>query len=219
MAILYTPGEPVELSIYKVFSKFTQQFTSDPVRLLDSNFIAPDGSYIVIKMNDIEQVSGRDGWYGQVDAVTQEQTTYNNFVGYASVYTYGQYALSKAQQVVYATKDRNLRKILNENGIGVSGTSRVRNASRAISGTEMEERAQFSVSFNFVQSNTSGNTDGFIDKVSTGGSLHSDYDGEPAKVTTFLDGTNMFDLPDILQSNEYYEEINIEWPDQLGHLI
>jgi len=171
MAILYTPEEPLEISIYKVFSKFVQQFDGDPVRLLDSNFIAPDGPYVVLKLNDIEPVSGKEGWYTHVDPDTGVQVTYNNFIGYANVYTYGRYALSRAQKIAYATRDRNLRQILQENGIGISNTSRVRNASRAIGGTQMEERAQFSISFNFVQSLSGINSDGFIEHINTTGEL------------------------------------------------
>lgn len=171
MAILYDPTDPLEIAIYKVFSKFVQQFDTSPVRLLDSNFIAPAGPYVVIKLNDIEPVSGKEGWYTIVDPITNEQTTYNNFLGYANVYTYGQYALSRAQKIAFATKERNLRKLLQENGIGVSNTSRVRNASRAIGGTEMEERAQFSISFNFVQSIVTENTDGIIEHINAEGDL------------------------------------------------
>lgn len=176
MAIVYDPTDPLEIAIYKAFSKFVQQFDTDPVRLLDSNFVAPQGPYIVLKLNDIEAVSGKEGWYTHVDPTTGEQITYNNFVGYANVYTYGQYALSKAQRIAYATKDRNLRKLLSENGIGISNTSRVRNASRAISGTEMEERAQFSISFNFVQSLSGINSDGFIEHINTEGTLEGEGD-------------------------------------------
>lgn len=177
MAILYDPTDPLEIAIYKVFSKFVQQFDDSPVRLLDSNFIAPAGPYVVLKLNDIDPVSGKEGWYTQVDPVTGTQVTYNNFVGYANVYTYGSYALSRAQRIAFGTKDRNLRKLLQENGIGISNTSRVRNASRAISGTEMEERAQFSISFNFVQSLSGINSDGFIEHINTEGDL-DDHSGK-----------------------------------------
>ncbi len=172
MAIVYDPTDPLEIAIYKSFAKFVQQFNDDPVRLLDSNFIAPAGSYVVLKLNDIEAISGKEGWYTHVDPETGEQTTYNNFIGYANIYTYGQYALSRAQKIAYATKDRNLRKLLQENGIGISNTSRVRNASRAIGGTQMEERAQFSISFNFTQSLTQVSADGFIESIATEGTLN-----------------------------------------------
>lgn len=181
MAIVYDPTDPLEIAVYKAFSKFVQQFDDSPVRLLDSNFIAPAGPYVVLKLNDIEAVSGKEGWYTHVDPDTGVQTTYNNFLGYANVYTYGDYALSRAQRIAFATKDRNLRKLLQENGIGISNTSRVRNASRAISGTEMEERAQFSISFNFVQSLSGINSDGFIEHINTEGDL-DDHSGEILKI-------------------------------------
>lgn len=177
MTIIYDPTDPLEIAIYKVFSKFVQQFDGSPVRLLDSNFIAPAGPYVVLKLNDIEPVSGKEGWYTSVDPITNEQTTYNNFLGYANVYTYGQYALSRAQKIAFATKERNLRKLLQENGIGVSNTSRVRNASRAVGGTEMEERAQFSIQFNFVQRLSGINSDGFIEHINTEGDI-GDQSGE-----------------------------------------
>lgn len=171
--MIYDTDDPLEIAIYKVFSKFVQQFDENPVRLLDNNFIAPSGPYVVLKLTDIEQVSGKEGWYNSVDPDTGLQTTYNNFLGFVSVYTYGEYALSRAQRIVYATKDRNLRKLLQENGIGVSNTTSVRNASRAISNTEMEERAQFSIQFNFVQEYTGVSTDGFIEHINTEGDLDS----------------------------------------------
>lgn len=182
MTTIYDPTDPLEIAIYKAFSKFVQQFDDSPVRLLDSNFIAPDGSYVVLKLNDIESVSGKEGWYTHVDPDTGTQVSYNNFVGYANVYTYGSYALSRAQRIAYATKDRNLRKLLQENGIGISNTSRVRNASRAISGTEMEERAQFSISFNFVQSLSGINSDGFIEHINTEGEI-DDHTDTPLVIT------------------------------------
>jgi len=181
MAVVYDPTDPLEIAIYKAFSKFVQQFDDKPVRLLDGNFVAPNGEYIVLKLNDIEQVSGKGGWATHVDPDTNEQITYNNFLGYANVYTYGDYALSRAQRIAYATKDRNLRKLLSDNGIGIANTSRVRNASRAISGTQMEERAQFSISFNFVQSLSGTNTDGFIEHINSTGNL--DDAGEIVTIT------------------------------------
>jgi len=181
MAVVYDPTDPLEIAIYKAFSKFVQQFDDKPVRLLDGNFVAPNGEYIVLKLNDIEQVSGKEGWATHVDPDTNEQITYNNFLGYANVYTYGDYALSRAQRIAYATKDRNLRKLLSDNGIGIANTSRVRNASRAISGTQMEERAQFSISFNFVQSLSGTNTDGFIEHINSTGNL--DDAGEIVTIT------------------------------------
>lgn len=170
--MIYDDDDPLEIAIYKVFSKFVQQFDEKPVRLLDNNFIAPSGPYTVVKLTDIMPISGKQGWYSEIDSDTGIQTTYNNFLGFASVYTYGEYALSRAQRIAYATKDRNLKKLLQDNGIGVSNTTSVRNASRAISNTEMEERAQFSIQFNFVQSFANTSSDDFIEKVNTEGGLY-----------------------------------------------
>lgn len=169
MSIIYDPTDDIEIAVYKVFNKFVGQLLEDPVYLLDSNFVAPSGPYVVLKLNEIEPVSGKTGWQTHIADQTLEQTTYNNFLGYANIYTYGSRALSKAQGIAFATKDKNLRKLLRDNGIGVSNTSRVRNASRAISGTEMEERAQFSISFNFVQMLTTVNPDGIIEHINTEG--------------------------------------------------
>lgn len=169
MTIVYDPADDLEIAIYKVFYKFVEQILEDPVFLLDSNFNAPAGPYVVLKLNDIEPISTKTGWQTRIVDNTFEQATYNNFLGYANVYTYGSRALSKAQKIAFATRDNNLRKLLVDNGIGVSNTSRVRNASRAISGTEMEERAQFSIAFNFVQTMTTVNSDGIIEHINSEG--------------------------------------------------
>lgn len=204
MATIYDPSDDLEIAVYKVFSKFVQQFLSEPIRLLDSGFNAPSGPYTVIKLTDIEAVSGRDGWYTDVDPVTGEQSTYNNFIGYASIYTYGQRAMSRAQQIAYSVRDRNLRKLLSENGIGISETSRVRNASRSINAESMEERAQFSISFNFVQKYTGQNTDGFIEHINSEGTLISDDE------TILIYPSTSYEVPSVLQTNTYYEFINID---------
>ncbi len=172
MTLVYDPTDELEIAVYKVFYKFIEQLDDqEPIYLLDSNFIAPSGTYTVVKLNSVTPVSSKTSWETHVDPDTQEQTTYNNFIGLANIYTYGSRALSRAQKIAFSTKDRNLRKALNYNGIGVVGTSDVRNASRAISGTEMEERAQFSIEFNFVQSLTIANTDGFIEHINSTGNL------------------------------------------------
>lgn len=171
MTIVYDPTDELEIAVYKIFNKFSGQILEDPVYLMDSNFIPPVGPYVVLKLNEITSVSGKTGWQTSIDPDTGEQTTYNNFVGIANVYTYGARAFSKAQAIAFATKENNLKKLLNDNGIGVSNTSAVRNASRAISGTEMEERAQFSISFNFVQSYTGQSAFGVIDSITASGSL------------------------------------------------
>lgn len=171
MTIVYDPSDDLEIAIYKIFNKFVGQIIVDPAYLMDSNFIAPSGPYVVLKLNDIEPVSSYTGWQSAIVDETFEQSSYNNFIGYANVYTYGSRALSKAQKIAFATKDNNLRKLLSENGIGISNTSRVRNASRALSGTEMEERAQFSISFNFVQYLTTVNPYGVIEQINAEGDL------------------------------------------------
>lgn len=176
MTIVYDPTDDLEIAIYKVFNKFSGQILEDPVYLMDSNFIPPVGPYVVLKLNEIEPVSSKVGWQTSIVDETLEQVTYNNFVGIANVYTYGTRALSKAQKIAFATKDNNLRKLLVENGIGVSNTSGVRNASRALGGTEMEERAQFSIAFNFVQSLSGVNSDGIIEHINTEGDL-TDHEG------------------------------------------
>lgn len=189
MALIYDPTDEIEIAIYKIFNKFIGQILVDPVYLLDSNFVAPTGPYVVVKINDIEPVSVKTGWQTNITDDTFEQTTYNNFLGFANVYTYGPRALSKAQKVAFAVRENNLRKLMRDNGIGVSNTSRVRNASRAISGTEMEERAQFSISFNFVQSLTTVNPDGIIEHIDTEGTL-SDAEGEQTTVTSTSEDPN-----------------------------
>lgn len=171
MTIVYDPSDDLEIAIYKIFNKFVGQIIVDPAYLMDSNFIAPSGPYVVLKLNDIEPVSSYTGWQSAIVDETFEQSSYNNFIGYANVYTYGSRALSKAQKIAFATKDNNLRKLLSDNGIGISNTSRVRNASRALSGTEMEERAQFSISFNFVQYLTTVNPYGVIEQINAEGDL------------------------------------------------
>lgn len=176
MTIVYDPTDDLEIAVYKIFNKFSGQILEDPVYLMDSNFIPPVGPYVVLKLNEITPVSTKTGWQTSIVDETLEQVTYNNFVGIANVYTYGSRALSKAQKIAFATKDNNLRKLLVDNGIGVSNTSGVRNASGAISGTEMEERAQFSIAFNFVQSLSGVNSDGIIEHINTEGDL-TDHKG------------------------------------------
>lgn len=170
MSIVYDPTDFVEDAIYKIFFTFINGIAPEEVYMLEDSFIAPTGTYTALRLSDIEPVSVKQGWYYN-DTETGEQTSYNNFVGYVNIYTYGDKALSRAQQISYGLRDKQFKKVLQENGLGVSDSTSVRNASRAIDETKVEQRAQFSVSFNFVQTVVTTDGDGVIEHINTEGTL------------------------------------------------
>jgi hypothetical protein len=172
MSIVYDPTDTLEDAIYKVFFTFISEVNADEtVYMLEDNFNAPSGQYIALRLSDVEPVSVKTGWDTAVDPDTAEQITYNNFIGYVNLFVYGAQALSRAQQIAFGLRNKNTKKVLQDNGLGITASTMVRNASRAIDETKIEQRAQMSVSFNFVQKTTTVNSDGFIEHINTEGTL------------------------------------------------
>ena len=179
--IVYDPTDPLEVALYKVWFTFIKdKLPNENVFLMDSNFIAPDGPYTVIKFTDTEPVSWAAGSHSPPTDNTNEIQTYINWLGFLSIYVYGQYAMSRAQTMVSALRFKQSRAILNENGVGTSNNSRVRNASRSIDETQIEERAHFSIQFNFVQTDADL-VPGTIDTVNSVGDLE-EPDGEIVQI-------------------------------------
>jgi len=182
MSIVHDPTDALEDAIYKIFFTFINEVGTEEVYMLEDNFVSPSGEYVALRLTDIEPVSIKQGWQTQVDLENNEQTSYNNFIGYASLYFYGTHALSRAQFIAYALRDKKYKKVLQDNGLGVTASTTVRNASRAIDETKIEQRAQFSVSFNFVQKLTETYDGSFIEHINTTGYL-DDHTGDDLVIT------------------------------------
>ena len=182
------PNEPVEIAIFNSWSLFIQGIMPyETVRLLDNNFIAPNGPYTAIKLTDIEPVSWTGGYISDPIDVTGRTESWSNFKGIISVYTYGKYSISRAQSISVGLRERASKQILRENGIGYASSTTVRNASRAINAERMEERAQFSIEFHFVQGgiDRAGDDPSIIEEVSG----ESNYSANCGETYDYLNGT------------------------------
>jgi hypothetical protein len=175
------PTVPIEQAIFNSWSLFiTSIYPSEKVRRLRDNFIAPAGEYTAMKLVDIDPVSSHAAYKVAATDITGRGGSYSNYTGVMTFEVYGEYAMSRAQGIVAALREDLTKQVLRDNGIGFSSSTAVRDASRVINAESYEERAQFSVEFNFVQGadlDAAGDDPSIIERV-TGEGHYSDDCGD-----------------------------------------
>ncbi len=187
--------EPIEKTFYNAFWDFIKACLPDEdVYLRDSNFNPPKGPYTVIKITDIEPVTSRRIYESSPDD-NGRTSSYSEFIGTCSLYTYGEYSISRAQSIAVGFRERLTKNILKEYNLSYIQSSPVRNASRALSKERIEERAQFSVEFYFAQGgpDRGGDDPSIIEKINTSGAvIDNDEEFNPfTEPSLILDFTNL----------------------------
>lgn len=149
------------IAFYKIFHTFIQTFLpSETIRLLDGNFVAPQGPYIAMKLAKSDPVSIYPGWVSPPTDVTGRGIMSTSYLGSMVIRCYGLNAYSRALSIAHHFRDSSLRyTLLSQKGIGYAGHTSPTDDSQQIDNQVIEERGTLTVEFYYTLQNTEAATD------------------------------------------------------------
>lgn len=146
-------------TVFDLFYDYIKVFLPDEtIRILDSNFVAPQGPYTAIKMVGMEPLSSHPGYVFPATDETGRRRTATSYEGAIIIRCFGLDAFARAVYIAHQLRDPSLRhEYLFLNGLGYKGHSSVTDDSIPIDNQTIEERGTLTVQFNFTLENTEVN--------------------------------------------------------------
>lgn len=164
-------ADTINIHIYKAFHDFIRSFLpSENIRLLDGNFVAPEGRYTALKVQRLERLSPYTHYIEDalISDTDQRRTIATLYTGHVLIRCFGDNAFARAALINHALSDPSCRKYLSNKNIGYAKTSVITDDSIMLQNQTIEERATQNVEINISLYDLELSSDGyFIDEVIT----------------------------------------------------